>query len=169
MELRNFWQPKRTVLDIPAEAEAEEKKKKKKGKKKKKKKKTKGKRKGNDEASDSSRVLKYILTTASTTDSTGTDEHKKRPQIGSQVHISYVGKSLNGTIIDTNGDDPDFMFIAGQQQVIECWDRGVMSMIVGETAIFHCPWRTAWGENGIKNKILPRTTMLYEIKLLAVE
>ena len=138
-------------------------------KKKKKKARGKGKRKGNDEASDSSsRVLKYILKTASTT-GMHTDEHKKRPQIGSQVHISYVGKSLNGTIIDTNGDDPDFMFIAGQQQVIECWDRGVMSMIVGETAIFHCPWRTAWGENGIKNKILPRTTMLYEIKLLAIE
>ena len=138
-------------------------------KKKKKKARGKGKRKGNDEASDSSsRVLKYILKTASTT-GMHTDEHKKRPQIGSQVHISYVGKSLNGTIIDTNGDDPDFMFIAGQQQVIECWDRGVMSMIVGETAIFHCPWRTAWGENGIKNKILPRTTMMYEIKLLAVE
>ena len=159
------WTKKELVGQV-IDAEKENDSKMKKGKKKKKKKKTTGKRKGNDEASDSSRVLKYILTTASTT---GTDEHKKRPQIGSQVHISYVGKSLNGTIIDTNGDDPDFMFIAGQQQVIECWDRGVMSMIVGETAIFHCPWRTAWGENGIKNKILPRTTMLYEIKLLAVE
>ena len=95
----------------------------------------------------------------------------KRPREGSKVNIISLGIMLDGTVADKLEDDSDMgtTFIAGRSEVIPCWDRGVLEMIQGESAWFHCPASTAWGREGFPPKIPPNTTLTVWIKLRSVE
>jgi len=53
--------------------------------------------------------------------------------------------------------------------VIKGWDKGVLTMKVGETARFTIPPHLAYGANGFPAwKIPPNSTLLFDIQLVKV-
>ena len=56
------------------------------------------------------------------------------------VTVSYKGTLKSGKAFDSS---KSFSFVLGKGDVIDCWDKGVAQMHVGETAKLSCPSETA--------------------------
>ena len=90
-----------------------------------------------------------------------------KPKKGDRVKIFYLGETSDGTVVDES-DYKGLDFVVGESQVIQCWDRGVLEMVQGEKAWFHCPSNCAWGVNGF-GKIGKNEVVNYEISLSSIE
>ncbi|CAD2217629.1 FK506-binding protein 4/5 [Angomonas deanei] len=91
-----------------------------------------------------------------------------RPAKGAKATVHYVGKLEDGTQFDSSRDrDVPFEFDLGKGQVIKGWDKGVMTMKVGEKAILKCTPDYGYGPTGSPPKIPGNATLLFEVELLA--
>ncbi|KZV14935.1 hypothetical protein F511_33913 [Dorcoceras hygrometricum] len=73
------------------------------------------------------KILKKIMKTGKGFD---------RPNEGSRVQVTYIGKLENGTIFETKGSDAEpFEYICGGEQINKDLDRAVMTMKKGEAAV----------------------------------
>jgi peptidylprolyl isomerase len=83
------------------------------------------------------------------------------------VKVHYHGTLLNGTVFDSSverGEPISFPL----NQVIRGWTEGVHLMKVGDKFRFVIPSHLAYGDSSPTPKIPPRSTLVFEIELLAV-
>merc|ERR1719473_1562894 len=90
------------------------------------------------------------------------------PKAGDQVTVHYVGTLDDGSVFDSSRQrDEKFSFQIGQHQVIECWDKGVAAMSVGERANLVCPASMAYGAGGMPPVIPPNAQLHFDVELFA--
>ena len=89
------------------------------------------------------------------------------PPAGSEVSVHYTGTFPDtGKKFDSSVDrNEQFKFTIKKGQVIKCWDEVVSRMSVGEKIKVICPYKMAYGENGMGNVIPPAQDLAFEIEL----
>jgi FKBP-type peptidyl-prolyl cis-trans isomerase len=114
-------------------------------------------------ARDTPTGLRYLIRTAGSGDAT--------PQRGQVVTVHYEGRFLNGeTVFDTSANrEGPLNFRIGNGVVIPGWDEGVISMKKGEKRTLIVPYWLGYGEKGIRGKIPPHATLVFDIELLKFE
>jgi FKBP-type peptidyl-prolyl cis-trans isomerase FkpA len=98
------------------------------------------------------------------------------PQIhaGQNVAIMYTGKTLDGTIFDTNRDsskhhtDP-LKFVAGQHKMIPGMDEGVMLMKNGSKATLYLPSPIAYGQRSPSPAIPANSILIFDVEVTEVK
>lgn len=89
---------------------------------------------------------------------------------GKRVTVHYVGTLTDGTKFDSSRDrGKGFSFKLGAGEVIAGWDQGVAGMKVGGVRKLTIPPNLAYGERGYPGVIPPRSTLVFEVELLAVD
>lgn len=90
---------------------------------------------------------------------------------GDKVKVNYTGRLLKTNFMfDTSvgpGKKP-FEFQIGKGSVIKGWDQGVAGMKVGGKRKLTIPSRLGYGEKGSPPKIPGKSTLVFEVELLAV-
>ena len=105
----------------------------------------------------------------------------------SVVHVKYTGRFLDGFVFDTNVESvakenniynsskdykSNLTFTVGTTSNISGFSLAVKKMIEGEKATFIMPSKVAYGITGnsvSSTKILPYTTLVFEIELVKVD
>jgi FKBP-type peptidyl-prolyl cis-trans isomerase len=89
------------------------------------------------------------------------------PKRGKKVLVHYTGMLMNGKQFDSSrAKGRPFSFVIGKKNVIQGWDEGVMTMSVGERALFVISPQWAYGESGIPSVIPPNATLVFDVELL---
>lgn len=92
------------------------------------------------------------------------------PTRGQTVVVHYTGTFANGQKFDSSEDrGQPFEFCIGTGHVIQGWDEGVMSMRVGGERKLTIPPKLGYGEHGIPGAIPGNSTLIFNVKLLAVK
>jgi len=114
-------------------------------------------------ARDTLSGLRHLIRTPGTGEAT--------PQRGQIVTVNYEGRFLNGEqVFDSSANhEGPFNFRIGEGVVVPGWDEGIMSMHKGEKRTLIVPYWLAYGEKGIRGKILPHATLVFDIELLKFE
>ncbi len=89
---------------------------------------------------------------------------------GDKAQVNYTGWLTNGKMFDSslNPGRTPFEFTVGEGQVIKGWDEGVAGMKVGGKRQLRIPYEMAYGEAGHPPQIPPRSTLIFDVELLAV-
>ena len=85
------------------------------------------------------------------------------PKVTDHVTVNYVGTFLDGRQFDA-GKSSSFPL----NEVIKAWTEGVSTMKVGGKRKLICPPDLAYGANPPTPKILPNSTLLFEVELLKI-
>lgn len=94
----------------------------------------------------------------------------KQAASGSVVQVHYTGKLLNGLIFDSSYDrGKPLDFTLGKGRVIKGWDEGIALMKEGGEATLIIPSNLAYGEKGSGEKIVPYSTLIFEVKVISVK
>merc|ERR1712216_58033 len=94
---------------------------------------------------------------------------KNYPSKGDKLTMHYRGTLTNGKQFDASYDrGTPFQFQIGVGQVIKGWDEGVMKMSLGEAATLKCSYDFAYGEAGFPPVIPPKSDLIFEVELLAI-
>ena len=90
------------------------------------------------------------------------------PQPGQTVSVHYEATFLDGTKFDNSYDKGrgPFNFTYGTGAVILGWDDALATMKRGEKRTLIVPYWLAYGEKGIRGKIEPKATLIFELELL---
>lgn len=89
---------------------------------------------------------------------------------GQTATVHYTGWLTDGTKFDSSLDRNDpFAFALGAGQVIAGWDEGVQGMRVGGVRKLTVPSDLGYGPWGAGNVIPPDATLIFEVRLLAVD
>jgi len=92
------------------------------------------------------------------------------PKQGERVSVHYTGKFTNGKKFDSSIDRREpFLFNVGNGEVIQCWDKVVSRMSIGEKIKVLCPSQLAYGSRGAGRAIPPNTDIGFEIELLGIK
>ena len=84
--------------------------------------------------------------------------------------VEYEGKLEDGHIFDTcQIDGRTYEFQTGRGQVIRGFDLGVLSMKIGEKALFTIRGDYGYGDKGSGDDVPPNATLLFEVTLLEVK
>ncbi len=114
------------------------------------------------QANQSKTFVKHIIQEA-----TG---DKVYPKSGQTVVVHYTGKLVNGKKFDSSVDRKEpFEFSIDVGQVIQGWDKGVMTMAKGEKALLICSPDYAYGSSGAGRMIPPNSTLIFEVELLDLQ
>lgn len=74
----------------------------------------------------------------------------------------------DGTKFDSSWDRGiPLPFAIGQNQVITCWEEGLLDMCIGEKRRLWCHPNIAYGENGI-GPIPPNAALIFETELVDI-
>lgn len=88
---------------------------------------------------------------------------------GKRVTVHYVGTLVDGSKFDSSRDrGKGFSFGLGAGEVIRGWDEGVAGMKVGGLRKLTIPPQLGYGDRGYPPVIPPRSTLIFEVELLAV-
>jgi FKBP-type peptidyl-prolyl cis-trans isomerase FkpA/FKBP-type peptidyl-prolyl cis-trans isomerase FklB len=91
-----------------------------------------------------------------------------KPARDATVRVNYVGKLLDGTVFDGNGEGGPVDFPLGQ--VVPGWQEGISLMPVGSKYRFWIPPNLAYGEAGTPGgPIPPNATLVFEVELVGIE
>lgn len=87
-------------------------------------------------------------------------------KIGDRVTVHYTGRLMDGSVFDsTIGEDP-LVFTLGQDDIIDGFEEGVMSMLVGEKKTITLPPDKAYGErNEDMIMIVPLSDMPSDLEM----
>jgi FKBP-type peptidyl-prolyl cis-trans isomerase len=109
---------------------------------------------------DTAAGLRYLVRKAGT----GTET----PQPGQTVSVHYEATFLDGTKFDSSYDKGrgPFNFTYGTGAVILGWDDALSTMKRGEKRTLIVPYWLAYGEKGIRGKVQPKATLIFELELL---
>ena len=89
---------------------------------------------------------------------------------GDKVKVHYVGTLTDGTEFDQSRKrGQPFSFEVGKGVVIKGWDQGLVGMKVGGKRKLTIPPDLAYGDRGVPGTIPPKSTLLFDIELLAIE
>ena len=87
---------------------------------------------------------------------------------GTMVTVNYTGWLVNGTKFDSSLDrNRPLEFTLGAGEVIEGWEKGVLSMKVGEIRRLEIPAEMAYGDRDL-GIIPPNSDLVFEVELLKV-
>jgi FKBP-type peptidyl-prolyl cis-trans isomerase FkpA len=90
---------------------------------------------------------------------------------GDSVKVNYTGRLLKTNFMfDTSvgkGKKP-FEFTVGKGKVIKGWEQGVLGMKVGGKRKLTIPSKLGYGEKGSPPKIPGKSTLVFEVELLAI-
>ncbi|MEY2667418.1 MAG: hypothetical protein RJA59_56 [Pseudomonadota bacterium] len=84
------------------------------------------------------------------------------------VKVDYEGKLADGTIFDSSRKQGGAV-VAALSSSIPCWKEGLKKMKVGGQARIVCPATLAYGDTGKPPSIPPKSTLIFDVELLAVE
>lgn len=88
---------------------------------------------------------------------------------GKRVSVHYTGYLLDGKKFDSSRDrGKEFQFTLGAGQVIKGWDEGVAMMKVGSRYLFRLPPDLAYGDRGFPGAIPAKSTLFFDVQLIAV-
>lgn len=97
----------------------------------------------------------------------GVDPAGPVPQRGQIATVHYAGRFIDGTPFDSSADHGGpFNFPVGMGRVIAGWDEAVLTMRRGEKRTLIIPFWLAYGEKGIRGKIEPRATLIFDVELV---
>ena len=91
-----------------------------------------------------------------------------KPTTDSKVKVHYHGTLIDGTVFDSSvdrGEPTEF----GVTQVIKGWTEGLQLMKQGAKYKFFIPSDIAYGVRGSGAKILPNSTLIFDVELLEVK
>ena len=89
---------------------------------------------------------------------------------GDKVKVHYVGTLTDGKEFDQSKKrGQPFSFEVGRGMVIKGWDQGLIGMKVGGKRKLTIPADLAYGDRGVPGAIPPKSTLLFDIELLAIE
>jgi len=89
---------------------------------------------------------------------------------GLHVKVDYTGWLTNGKKFDSSvGTGKPFDFMLGASQVIKGWDEGVAGMKVGGKRQLRIPPDLAYGKAGYSTVIPPNSTLIFDVRLVAVK
>jgi FKBP-type peptidyl-prolyl cis-trans isomerase len=87
---------------------------------------------------------------------------------GNKVKLHFTGYfSETRRKFDSSQADPITILI-GRGQMIECWERLIPRISVGEKVSFVCPHSLAYGLTGVKGKVPPKMNLAYEVEIVDV-
>ncbi len=111
-------------------------------------------------ARETPRGLRYLIQTPGTGDAT--------PQRGQWVMAHYDAWFLDGTPFDSSRtkDVGPLNFQVGAGKVIAGWDEAFLTMKKGERRTLIIPYWLAYGEKGIRGKIPPKATLIFDVELI---
>ncbi len=90
-------------------------------------------------------------------------------QKGDSVSLHYTGTLSDGTVFDSSIPRGEaFTFKLGGGQVILGWEQGILGMKIGEERTLTIPYNLAYGEDGYAGLIPPRATLIFTVKLTAI-
>lgn len=87
------------------------------------------------------------------------------PTSGSNVVVNYTGKSLDGSVFDSNTTG-GFSFPLGQGRVIQGWDIGIALLSKGGKATLYIPSGLAYGTRGSGRAIAPNEVLIFDVELV---
>ena len=91
-------------------------------------------------------------------------------QSGQHVKVDYTGWLTNGKKFDSSvGTGHPFDFMLGASQVIKGWDEGIVGMKVGGKRQLRIPPDLAYGKAGYSTVIPPNSTLIFDVRLVAVK
>ena len=89
---------------------------------------------------------------------------------GDKVKVHYTGWFTDGKKFDSSVDaHRPYGFTLGQGNVIKGWDEGVAGMKVGGKRQLRIPPELAYGDQGFKNIVPPKATLIFDVQLLGIE
>lgn len=92
-----------------------------------------------------------------------------KPIPGQTVVVHYTGYFIAGNIFSTTyGTGESFKFSFGAGEVIQGWEEGIAMMKVGGKYKLIIPSYLAYGAEGKGKRVLPYSTLIFEIELLGV-
>lgn len=83
-----------------------------------------------------------------------------------EVTVSYIGYLEDGSVFDQS--ETDFTFVTGRSEVIRGWEEGIRLMKEGSVFRFIIPPHLAYGKKGYGSIIPPHATLIFDIRVLAV-
>ncbi|XP_053128717.1 peptidyl-prolyl cis-trans isomerase FKBP8-like isoform X2 [Hemicordylus capensis] len=89
-----------------------------------------------------------------------------RPQRGQEVTVKLLGVLEDQSLVEK---DPKLTFVLGQEEAIQALELGVLSMQLGEVALFLARPACAYGSLGREPDIPKEAALLYEVTLLQVQ
>jgi len=89
------------------------------------------------------------------------------PVATDEVKVHYEGRLIDGKVFDSSiaRGEPAVFPLNG---VIPCWTEAVQTLKVGGKATVICPQETAYGERGSPPKIMPKSTLVFDVELLDI-
>lgn len=96
------------------------------------------------------------------------------PRPGQTCIVHYTGwlyeNGVKGKKFDSSLDrKKPFSFVLGEHKVIEGWEQGVRTMLVGGKRTLIIPPEMGYGTAGGGPAIPPNSTLLFEVELLDVK
>lgn len=89
---------------------------------------------------------------------------------GHRVRVHYTGWLTTGKKFDSSVDaGQPFDFTLGNGEVIKGWDEGVAGMKVGGKRQLRIPPELAYGANGYPPVIPANATLIFDVRLVAVQ
>ena len=94
-----------------------------------------------------------------------------KPKQGALITAEYTGwLAADGTEFDSSKDHPGvFQFPVGEGNVIPGWDEALLDMKIGERRKLIVPPALGYGEQGAGEVIPPNATLIFEVKLVAID
>ncbi len=96
-------------------------------------------------------------------------EEGSGPQVmpGQSLTVHYTGKTIDGKIFDSSVPrGKPLTFTLGRGEVIRGWDEGFAKLKKGSHARFIIPSSLAYGKEGYGQKILPFSSLVFDVELL---
>jgi len=100
-------------------------------------------------------------------------EHLKEGRGASPTAADTVVAHYRGTLPD--GKEFDSSYKRGEpsafplSRVVPCWTEGMQKIKVGGKARLTCPPATAYGDEGIRGVIPPKTVLQFEVELVSIK
>lgn len=94
-------------------------------------------------------------------------ESTEKPTLQNKVTCHYHGMLLNGDVFDSSvqRNQPATFPLSA---VIKGWQEGVQLMTVGSKYTFYIPSDLAYGDNQAGAKIVPGSTLIFDVELLSI-
>lgn len=83
------------------------------------------------------------------------------------VRVHYAGTLLNGTFVESSLAHGEAVRV-NMGVALKGWQQALMQMKEGEKWRLFVPPELAYGENGLRDKVPPQSTLIYELELVEV-
>jgi FKBP-type peptidyl-prolyl cis-trans isomerase FkpA len=85
-----------------------------------------------------------------------------------RVKVNYEGRLIDGTVFDSSAQHGQAATLQ-VGSIIPCWTEALQLMKVGGKSHIICPATLAYGDRGAPPKIMPGSTLEFDIELVSIE